>query len=121
MPKLEATTTVTTVVQLSPLLKRKLLTEFKVYATLKAQQNALQAQLDASKAKIHGFREQSGEKALTIDGFKTTLVEPVRAQLDKKKFVELGGSLEMLENATVSKPTKAYEKITLPGDVEKDY
>jgi hypothetical protein len=111
---LTATTTVTQTVELSPQLKRQLLNELKAYQGLKAQQDALELALANKKANIGRLREKSGEKALELEGYKITLVEPVRKELDKKKFVELGGSLAMLENATVSRPTKSYERISCP-------
>ena len=113
---LTATTTVTQTVELSPQLKRQLLNELKAYQGLKSQQDALELALANKKANIGKLRERSGEKMLELEGYKISLVEPVRKELDKKKFVELGGSLAMLENATVSRPTKAYERITLPDD-----
>src|ERR1035437_10267166 len=111
---LTATTTVTQIVELSPKLKRQLLNELKAYQGLKAQQDALELALANKKANIGRLREKSGEKALELEGYKISLVEPVRKELDKKKFVELGGSLAMLENATVSCPTKSYERISCP-------
>src|ERR1035437_1257512 len=111
---LTATTTVTQTVELSPQLKRQLLNELKAYQDLKIQLEALETYIAAKKANIGRLREKSGEKALELEGFKITLVEPVRKELDKMKFVELGGSLAMLENATVSRPTKSYERISLP-------
>src|ERR1035437_4818022 len=112
---LTATTTVTQTVELSPQLKRQLLNELRAYQGLKSQQDALELAIDNKKANIGRLREKSGEKALELEGYKISLVEPVRKELDKKRFVELGWSLAMLENATVSRPTKSYEKISLPG------
>jgi hypothetical protein len=111
---LTATTTVTQTVELSPQLKRQLLNELKAYQGLKSQQDALELALANKKANIGRLREKSGEKTLELEGYKITLVEPVRKELDRKKFVELGGSLAMLENATVSRPTKSYERISCP-------
>src|ERR1035437_1792208 len=111
---LTATTTVTQTVELSPQLKRQLLNELRAYQGLKSQQDALELAIANKKANIGRLREKSGEKALELEGYKISLVEPVRKELDKKRFVELGGSLAMLENATVSRPTKSYEKISLP-------
>ncbi len=55
--------------------------------------------------------EVSGLKKLRAGDVPISLVEGTTRSLDKLKFVELGGSLEMLENATVSKPKKAYISI----------
>jgi hypothetical protein len=114
MAALQVTTTVTQTVELSPQLKRQLLNELKAYQGLHAQREALELALANKKANIGKLRERSGEKSLELEGYKISLVEPVRKELDRKKFVELGGSLAMLENATVSRPTKSYEKISLP-------
>ena len=111
---LTATTTITQTVELSPQLKRQLLNECRAYQNLKGQLDELEAALVNKKVNIGRLREKSGEKSLELEGFKISLVEPVRKELDRKKFVELGGSLAMLENATVSRPTKSYEKISLP-------
>jgi hypothetical protein len=111
---LTATTTVTQTVELSPQLKRQLLNELKAYQSLHTQREALELAITNKKANIGKLRERSGEKMLELEGYKISLVEPVRKELDKKKFVELGGSLAMLENATVSRPTKAYERVTCP-------
>src|ERR1035437_2986759 len=111
---LTATTTVTQTVELSPQLKRQLLNELKAYQDLHAQREALELALTNKKANIGKLRVRSGEKSLELEGYKISLVEPVRKELDRKKFVELGGSLAMLDNATVSRPTKSYEKITFP-------
>ena len=111
---LTATTTVTQTVELSPQLKRQLLNELLMYQGLKRNLDELETAIANKKVNISRLREKSGEKALELEGFKITLVEPVRKELDRKKFVELGGSLAMLENATVSRPTKSYEKISCP-------
>ena len=108
------TATTTKIVQLEPRLQRQLLQELRTYQGLKVQQDVLEQAIANKKANIGKLRERSGEKMLELEGYKISLVEPVRKELDKKRFVELGGSLAMLENATVSRPTKSYEKISLP-------
>jgi hypothetical protein len=42
-------------------------------------------------------------------------VQGTTSYLDKDLFVSFGNSLERLNNATKSKPKKAFEKITAPG------
>jgi hypothetical protein len=116
---MSATTTQTTEVQLKPSLKLKLLKRLKVYAELRQQVKTLEAALDKEKGEIGKLREEAGVDALSIDGFHVTLVRSVRSSLDKMKLIEMGVTTEMLQEATISKPGKPYEKITCPG--EKSY
>ena len=116
-----ATTTQTTEVKLKPVLRRKLLTELKVYGELKSQLNALEAAMKKHRTSIEACMVESGEQSLAIDGYKSTMVFPSRSKLDKKKFVALGGSLELLEQATISTPGKPYVKVTLPGEKDGEY
>ena len=111
---LTATTTVTQTVELSPQLKRQLLNELKAYQGLKAQQDALELALANKKANIGRLREKSGEKALELEGYKISLVEPVRSVLNKRKLIELGCAMAWIEEATELVPTKSYEKVTCP-------
>lgn len=108
------TTTTTTVVSIKPKTLQKLRTSLKEYAALKTQLDSIQAQMDEKKAGIGELRESTGEDKLSIDGFSLALVQPIRKELDKAKLVELGCALAWIEEATVSKPTTPYEKITCP-------
>lgn len=121
MPTLTATTTQTTEVVLAPRLKRKLLTELRAFQEVKTQISALQNALDAHKVSIEKLRVESGENSLGIEGFKISLVSPVRSSLDKKRLLEAGVSMAQLEQGTVTKPTKPYTKVTVPGEVERVY
>ena len=127
MPKLtqsiKATATTTTVqtVALKPRLKTQLLNELQSYAVLKAEADAIKLAMDCHKATIREIRESTGEKALDIEGFKITDVTGTSSKLDKKKLLAEGVTLAQIERCTVTKPKKAYEKITLPGEVERSY
>ncbi len=111
-----ATTTVTEEVKLKPALKAKLTKKLKVYAELHTQLKAVQAAMDKEKAEIGSLREEAGVTSLAIDGFKVTQVTNLRTTLDKLKLIEMGVTTEMLEEATVTKPGRPYEKITCPGE-----
>ncbi len=116
-------TTQTVEVRLKPSLKRKLLNELTAYAALYAQLKSIEAQMAAHKATLEECVIESGEQKLDFgdDIGKTTMVFPVRSKLDKKLFVQQGGTLAQLENATVATPSKPYLLITLPGQKERTY
>ncbi len=122
MPKLSTsvTATTTTVVKLKPTVKRMLLTELKAYQALAAQLATIKHAMDVRKGKIGTLRESTGEDSISLDGFKVTRVTGTHSTLDKKKLVELGCAMAWIEEATTTKPKKAYEKVTCPGDKEED-
>ncbi len=117
----QATTTQTTVVQIAPKVRKKLLTELRAYAGLKAQRDAIDAAMNAHKAAIGTLRESTGEESLAIDGFKVVRVAAVRKVLNHKKLVELGCAMAWIEEATENKLNKPYEKVTCPGEKEREY
>ena len=45
---------------------------------------------------------------------------PIRKVLDRKKFVQLGGDLAILDQSYDNVPTKAYVRVTLPGAKEDE-
>ncbi len=114
MPSLSVTTTTTTTVELRPSLKRKLLTELRAYAELKAQADAIELAMNAHKATIRGLREGTGEKSLELEGFKTTDVTGETSKLDTKLLLLNGVTMGQINAATITKPKKAYELVTCP-------
>ncbi len=121
--KLSATATVTTTreIKLSVSIRRKLLTELHAFQELKAQRDAIDGALEMHKATIGRLRESTGETSLELEGFKITHVSPTRSTLDKKKLVELGCALAWIEEATVTKPTKQFDKVTCPGEKVEEF
>ncbi len=113
-------TTVSTVtktdVKIKPRIKTALMAELQAYAALRAQLKGIEAEMDQKKAKIGRFREEIGVTSLDLEGFKITQVTSLRSTLDKAKLIEMGVTTEMLEEATVTKPGKPYERVTCPGD-----
>jgi hypothetical protein len=107
-------------VTLTPAVKKKLLTKLRVYQELATQVKTLQAAMAKGRDEIDVLREETGEKSLSLDGFKATLVEPVRSKLIPKKLLAQGVTWAMIEAATEIKPGKAYCKISCPGDSDKD-
>src|SRR5712664_1151708 len=118
MPTLTATVSTTKEVKLTPRVTRKLLTELKGYAELKAQRNAIDAAMDGHKAAIEKLRDETGEQSIALEGFKVSLVSPVRSSLDRKRLLEAGVTMAQLESGTVTKPTKPYTKVSVPGEKE---
>ena len=117
-------TAVTTVtkeeVKLKPALKAKLSKRLRVYGELRTQLKAIEAAMDKEKAEIGKLREEVGVTSLKLDGYSVTQVTSLRSTLDKKKLIEMGVTTDMLEEATVTKPGRPYEKITCPGDKTGD-
>lgn len=119
--KISVTTTTTEEVLLTTKQRQRLLQELKVYQELKQQRDAIELAMDKHKAVIGGIRDETGEMSLTIDGFKTTLVAGSRKKFNPKKYVTLGGDLDLYNQAVDTKPTKPFEKITCPGDKEESW
>lgn len=109
------TTTQTTEVALKPAVKVKLLRNLRAYADLCAQIKALEEKADIHKAAVRELREEAGVEKLQIEGFTTTNVPNLRTSLDKQKLLAMGVTVDMLEEATVTKPGRPYERITPPG------
>ena len=121
----KVTTTVTTEVKLSPALRKKVLTELKTFAELHTQQRILKLAMQKSKDTVQQMFEKAGEfdalvQGVTLDGFKTKYVTGIRKILDKGKLIDLGVTVEMLEEATIEKPNAPYLKISVPGERNGD-
>lgn len=117
----KATTTVTKTVTIKPKTLQKLKEELKGYAALKAKLDDLKTKMDVAKERIGELRESTGEDKLTVDGFSLALVQPVRKVLNHQKLIELGCAVAWIEEATENKPTKPYEKVTCPGEKDREY
>ena len=120
MPTLTATVTTTKDIVLKPALRRKLMTELRAYAAIKDQIAILEHAKDKHKAVIGALRDDTGEQSIALEGFKVTLVAPVRSVLNKQKLIALGCAAAWLEEATEQKPGRAYNKITLPGETNEE-
>lgn len=116
----KATVTTTKEITLKPQVRKKLLTQLREYQGLKAQRDAIDAAMNATKASIGTLRESTGEDAITLEGFKVSRVQQVRKVLNHQKLIAAGCAVAWIEEATESKPSKAYEKVTCPGDTDRD-
>lgn len=113
-----ATVTTTKEIKLAAGIRRKMLTELKAYAEIKEQIKALEHAAKRHKAALDEMREKTGEKSIALEGFKITLVEPVRTYLDKEALITAGVTIAQIEEATITRPGRAYTKVTVPGDSE---
>ena len=64
---------------------------------------------------VEDIQVELGETSIDIDGYKSTIVAPIRHILDRKQYVALGGDLELLDKAMIESPGKSYLRITPPG------
>jgi len=80
---------------------------------LQAIADAAQEKADKAKKVVDGYFEQAGVNSVNIEGLATvTEVRGVSSKLDKQLFVKNGGSLQMLEDSTVTTPKKPYVLVT---------
>lgn len=98
-------------VTLDPALSARVSAILSTYHELKAQADLLYEIMDGESQKIRALMEGAGHEKIEIDGTPCTIVRGTSSKLDKVKFVQLGGSLAQLENATTSKPKKVYLRI----------
>lgn len=117
------TVTVTTTQELvlAPKVRQRLLNELRAYQAIKAQIKTLEEAADKHKTVIGGIRDETGEMSLSVDGFRTTLVAGSRKKFDAKKYVTLGGDLDLYNRAVKVTPVKPFEKITCPGEQEQEW
>ena len=109
VPRLEAT--IETTVKVEPDVAARLTALLDTYQSLKVDADLLYDAMEEEKRKLKGEMELAGLEKVTIAGVPCSIVKGHTSKLDKLKFVELGGSLATLENATSSKPKKAYLSI----------
>ena len=100
---------------LKPTIKKKLLLALRTYVELGAQKKALDLARSKQSKIVEDIQVELGESSLDIEGFKSTIVAPVRHTLDKKRYVALGGDLDLLERSMVDTPGKSYVRITPPN------
>lgn len=100
---------------LKPTLKKKLLLALRTYVELGAQKKAIELARSKQSKIVEDIQVELGESSLDIEGFKSTIVAPIRKVLDQKQFVALGGNLDILDAAMIPTPGKSYMKITPPG------
>lgn len=120
MPKASVVATTTHELQIKPTVKRKLMTALKTYAVLAAQKKALKLAMQKESRIVEAIQVELGESSIDIEGFKATIVAPIKNKFDKQRFVTLGGDLDIFEKAHIATPGKSYVKITAPGAKDGD-
>lgn len=105
--------------ELSVEVKLAISVRLSVYADLKLNLDIIQAQLDDERVAIQKEMEAAGVEKTWVDTIPLTIVRSSSNSLDKKEFVRLGGSLKLLDQATVKKAKKPYLKITLGNEREE--
>jgi hypothetical protein len=105
--------TAKTTVDIEPALKKTLIAKLARLKTLQDAADAAQATADKAKKVVDGYFEQVGANSINIDGHATiTEVRGTSSKLDKVLFVKNGGSLQVLEDSTVTTPKKPYVLVT---------
>src|SRR4051812_46422869 len=118
MPKLTQTTDLTPepTVVIEPKLRQALQVKLTAYAAVATQIKALEAKKSALAKELGALRDETGEMSVKLEGYGTvTLIASTYKSFNPKKFVMLGGELEIYNQAVEDKLKKAYDRITLPG------
>lgn len=106
-------------IELAPKVRLALTQKFIEYAGLKQRVKELEVMMEGMKADIAAIREKEGVLTIAINGFRTTLVGGTRKKLNRKKLIALGCAAAWIEMATEETPTKEYEKISIPGEKDR--
>lgn len=124
MPSLETSVVATTVhvVKLTPAVRRELLIKLKTYASLKEQRDALDAKMKGHRTDVEEIMEKVGEAKLEVEGFKTTIIAPVKkGKFNPQKAVALGIPMsKILKAMDPDTPGTSYVKITVPNEREEE-
>lgn len=105
-----------TEIKVKPTLVKKLRAQLTAYLDLDTQIKELTAARDAIKEAVGALREQTGEQSITLDGYTVTRVEGTYKKFDPKTLMRIADvSAAQIEEATLERPKKGYEKITVPG------
>ena len=89
--------------------------QLRNYQDLATKRTEIETYMANCRAEIAEIQTELEESSVEIEGFKSTLVAPMKSVFDKKKFVRLGGRLDLIEAATSKVPGKIYVRITPPG------
>lgn len=122
-PKAEITTTIVTsaTVQIKPTVRRRLLHELHTYTALKTQRDAADHGMSKAKDSLQSICEDNELEVPMYDGFtledaSIKMVCASSKKLDRKRFVELGGDLQILDDAMIEMPKKPYLSIRQKGE-----
>ncbi len=116
MPSVSPAVVTTHEIKLDNKVKRQLLTRLHLYEELRQQKKAIELAMDKCKGEVEDLRDQTGEQTLMVEGFTVTLVAPIRKKFDPQLFVQNGGSIELYNQSHIEVTSRAYTKITVPGE-----
>lgn len=97
--------------ELAPDIIAALAIKLDTFHTLKVDRDLLDAEMDKLKGEVLDELNLWGVEKAVIDNIPCAVVGGESSSLDKVKFVQLGGSLKMLADATVKKPKKKHLRI----------
>lgn len=115
MAKVSVTATVKTQATLTPKLKTELLTTVKAYGAQKLIRDAADEKMKKARTRTEEIMETAGETALEVEGYKTTLVAPVRRTLSVERLLKKGVSIDVINACYEETPGTPYVKIHVPG------
>lgn len=121
MPGLTVTTTTVQTLTLKPTVRKKLVGLLRTYGGLKDQEKAIELAKKQTRGGIGAILEDVGESTLKIEGFTATFVAPAKKVLDRKKFVQLGGDLALLDAAYVEQAVTPYVKVSCPKEDKEEF
>ena len=78
------------------------------YQEMKFDLDLQQETIDIEKAKILKLLQDEGIEKADVAGVPVQIVRGTSSRLNKTKFVQIGGSLKQLEEATEVSPKKPY-------------
>jgi hypothetical protein len=107
--------TATVTPKLTPALKTRYLAQLKAYASLKEQRDAIDQHMKATRTHVEEILSESDSESLEVDGYRSTLVAPLRTALDPQRLIMLGVDPAIIKEATVTTPGTPYLRITVPG------
>lgn len=116
MPRVTQTQTTETTVELAPTVQAQLEANLSTYNDLKVQAQLIADAMDVEKATIREIMEENSIESLKVGNQPLRMVRGVTSTLDKKKLLEQGVTQAMIDNATVTKPKKAYLDIRGVGE-----
>lgn len=94
--------------EIEPAVKARLDALVSTCRTMVVEATLQKEAIEVEKAKILKLLQDNGIEKVDVAGEPVQIVRSTSSSLDKVKFVQLGGSLKQLEDATIKKPKKPY-------------
>lgn len=97
-----------TAVDIDEEIAAKMAASLATYTEMKIQRDLLDEAMKKESKQLLGEMELLGVDKLEVEGYPCTIVRGETTSLDELKFVQLGGDLELLNRAKVTKPKQPY-------------